>query len=227
MAILRATKWISAPTSSTFYGSAATILAPGMPMDTKGLNLGALVKADILLSTRDTLEGGFRGSALPFERLVAAVPICPAARRYATGGMAPDTFVNIKMASGIVSASSAEWESRWNPRWTSSAGGSQRYGDDEYRNGAGLQQRHDVQWHAFVPRYHLQCQRPPTHRQQLRFDGTEPLYTRSNAGIRGRLRQEDPFAEPLRALRLVDKHDGNGDGQLRRRWQLTILGISA
>ena len=42
-----------------YYGSAATILAPGMPMDTKGLNLGALVKADIPLADTRHLRVGF------------------------------------------------------------------------------------------------------------------------------------------------------------------------
>ena len=41
-----------------YYGSAATILAPGMPMDTEGWNTGRMVKADIPLSERDTLRVG-------------------------------------------------------------------------------------------------------------------------------------------------------------------------
>lgn len=41
------------------YGSAAAILAPGMPMDTKGLNLGGMVKADVWLSSRNTMRVGF------------------------------------------------------------------------------------------------------------------------------------------------------------------------
>jgi len=61
-----------------FYGSAATILAPGMPMDTKGLNLGGLVKADILLSGRNTLRVVSRLSATVCTT-GGRVPIRPAA----------------------------------------------------------------------------------------------------------------------------------------------------
>lgn len=104
-----------------FYGSAATILAPGMPMDTKGLNFGALVKADIQLSGRDTLRVGVEAQRYRLNDWWPPSPsVLPPG--YATGGMAPNTFVNIRDGQRDRIGVFAEWEARWTPRWVSSLG---------------------------------------------------------------------------------------------------------
>ena len=104
-----------------FYGSAATILAPGMPMNTKGLNLGAVAKADIPISNRDDLSVGFEAQRY---RLHDWWPPSPAVLPpgYATGGMAPNTFININNGQRDRIGVFAEWESRWTPRWLSLLG---------------------------------------------------------------------------------------------------------
>ena len=104
-----------------FYGSAATILAPGMPMDTKGMNLGALVKADIPLSNRDTLRVGFEAQRYRLNDWWPPSPsVLPPG--YTTGGMAPNTFVNINNGQRDRIGVFAEWEARWNPQWISLLG---------------------------------------------------------------------------------------------------------
>jgi iron complex outermembrane recepter protein len=103
------------------YGSAATFIAPGMPMDTKGLNLGATVQADILLSGRDTLAVGFEAQRYRLDDWwPPSPPVLPAG--YTSGGMAPDTFVNINNGRRDRLGMFAELESRWNPRWTTVLG---------------------------------------------------------------------------------------------------------
>ena len=99
-----------------FYGSAATILAPGMPMDTKGLNLGAVVKADIRLSGRDVLRVGLDSQRYRLNDWWPPSPsVLPPG--YTSGGMAPDTFVNIRDGQRDRIGVFSEWEARWSPRW--------------------------------------------------------------------------------------------------------------
>jgi iron complex outermembrane recepter protein len=104
-----------------YYGSAATILAPGMPMDTKGLNLGALVKADIPLSNRDVFSVGIETQRYRLNDWWPPSPsILPPG--YSTGGMAPDTFLNINNGRRDRVGVYAEWEADWNQQWKSVLG---------------------------------------------------------------------------------------------------------
>jgi iron complex outermembrane receptor protein len=88
-------------------------MAPGMPMNTEGDNLGAVVKGDIGLSARDVLRVG---TEFQQYRLDDWWP--PSG----TGGMAPDTFVNINDGERDRYAAFAEWEATWNPTWLSLVG---------------------------------------------------------------------------------------------------------
>jgi iron complex outermembrane recepter protein len=99
-----------------YYGSAATIMAPGMPMETKGVNLGASVKADIPLKTGQSLRVG--GDAQRY-RLDDWWPPSPSVLPpgYTSGGMAPDTFININAGRRDRLAVYAEWEASWGSRW--------------------------------------------------------------------------------------------------------------
>jgi len=109
------------PDKQYFYGSAATILAPGMPMDTKGLNLGATVKADIRMAGRDTLRVGLETQRYHLnDWWPPSPPVLPPG--YTSGGMAPNTFININDGRRDRIGLFAEWDAHWSPRWISSLG---------------------------------------------------------------------------------------------------------
>ena len=87
--------------------------APGMPMDTEGRNTGAVVKGDILLSARDTLKVGGE-----YQRYRFSDWWDPSG----TGGMYPDTFLDINNGERDRYAVFAEWEASWSPQWMSQLG---------------------------------------------------------------------------------------------------------
>ncbi len=104
-----------------FYGSSATVLAPGMPMETRGKNAGAVVKADFDLSERHILKVGVEGQRYRLDDWwPPSPPVLPPG--VATGGMAPNTFVNINNGKRDRFDLFTEWEARWNPQWTSQLG---------------------------------------------------------------------------------------------------------
>jgi iron complex outermembrane recepter protein len=104
-----------------FYGSAATILAPGMPMETKGKMLGALLKAELPLSRRHVLRVGAEGQRYRLDDWWPPSPsVLPPG--YAVGGMAPDTFVNVNNGRRDRAGVFAEWNPTWNPHWASLLG---------------------------------------------------------------------------------------------------------
>jgi iron complex outermembrane receptor protein len=87
--------------------------APGMPMFTDGENTGASIKGDIMLSARDRLRVG---GEVQLYRLDDWWP--PSG----TGGMAPNTFLNINNGKRDRYAAFGEWEARWTPQWLSLLG---------------------------------------------------------------------------------------------------------
>ena len=89
------------------------IPAPGMPMDTEGQNTGAVLKADVLLSARDTLRVGGEYQRYRFNDWWEAS---------GNGGMSPNTFKSINNGERDRLAAFAEWEARWNPQWMSQFG---------------------------------------------------------------------------------------------------------
>lgn len=97
-----------------WYKSATqTIPAPGMPMDTEGRNTGALVKADIALSPRDTLRVGGEYQRYRFSDWWEPS---------GNGGMSPNTFWDINDGQRDRLGVFAEWEARWNSQWLSQLG---------------------------------------------------------------------------------------------------------
>lgn len=93
-----------------WYGPAGNV--PGMPMDTEGKTTGLQVKGDIALSTRDTLRVG---AELQNYRLDDWwLP--------SGGGMAPNTFWNIREGQRDRADVYGEWEARWTPQWLSQIG---------------------------------------------------------------------------------------------------------
>ena len=92
------------------YGPANNV--PGMPMDTEGKTTGLRVQAELPLSARDTLRVG---SELQHYRLDDWwLP--------AGGGMAPNTFWNIRDGQRDRLEAFAEWEARWSPQWLTQIG---------------------------------------------------------------------------------------------------------
>lgn len=104
-----------------FYGSLKTILAPGMPMDTKSQNTGAKLKASIDLWDRHILRVGGEYQQFRYDEWWPPSPaILPPG--FSTGGMAPDTFLNISGGRRDRFDVFTELESRWNSQWTTQLG---------------------------------------------------------------------------------------------------------
>lgn len=80
--------------------------ALGMPMDTKGKNVGGIVSADIILSSRDMLKVGAELQQYDLDDWWDA----------SGRGMWPDTFVNINDGQRDRTALFAEWEAQWDPQ---------------------------------------------------------------------------------------------------------------
>lgn len=102
-----------------FLEDKLTIGTLGMPMDTEGKTTGALLKAEIALSERDTLKAGsdYQRYRLndwwdPISPIVAA----PMA------GMKGGTFWNINNGQRDRFDVFGEWEARWNRQWQSQLG---------------------------------------------------------------------------------------------------------
>lgn len=93
-----------------WYGPAGNV--PGMPMDTEGKTTGLLVKGDVALSARDTLRAGAE-----LQRYRLDDWWLPSG-----GGMAPNTFWNIRDGQRDRFDVYGEWEARWNPQWLSQVG---------------------------------------------------------------------------------------------------------
>jgi iron complex outermembrane receptor protein len=95
------------------FGDDKNYYTLGMPMNTDGKNTGATVKADIVLSERDTLR---IGSEYQHYRLNDWWP------PVGSGGMSPNTFVNINNGQRDHFDLFGEWEARWTPQWTTLLG---------------------------------------------------------------------------------------------------------
>lgn len=87
--------------------------AAGMPMETKGDNIGAVLNADIALSERDLLRTGVEYQRYRLDDWWPAS---------GAGGMSPDTFRSINDGQRDRVALFAEWEANWSPQWTTLAG---------------------------------------------------------------------------------------------------------
>jgi iron complex outermembrane receptor protein len=87
----------------------------GMPMETEGNNSGALLKAEIALSKRDTLRVGAQYQRYRMSDWWDPVSATP-------GMMGGGTFWNINDGQRDRVDVFAEWEARWSPRWLSQIG---------------------------------------------------------------------------------------------------------
>ena len=88
--------------------------APGMPMETDGRTLGAVVNASISLNTRDIVRTGIEYQAYKLDDWWPPS---------GTGGMmSPNTFENINNGRRDRYGIFGEWEARWNEQWTTVLG---------------------------------------------------------------------------------------------------------
>ena len=93
-----------------WYGPKGDV--PGMPMDTRGRTSGLRVMGELPLSGRDTLRVG--AEALRYRLDDWWLP--------SGGGMAPNTFWNIRDGQRDRLEAFAEWEARWSPQWLTQIG---------------------------------------------------------------------------------------------------------
>jgi len=87
-----------------------------MPMNTEATEAGYSVKADIALSPDDTLRIGNE------FRYYALQDWWPPTSTTPNGGMSPFDFINIHEGRRDRLGSFAEWEAKWNEKWTSLVG---------------------------------------------------------------------------------------------------------
>jgi iron complex outermembrane receptor protein len=101
-----------------WYHTSGTV--PGMPMNTEGRNTGALLKAEIELSSRDLLRlGGEYQRYRLDDWWPASYGVVNGVK---VGGMQPDTFWNINGGQRDRFDIFGEWEARWSPQWLSLIG---------------------------------------------------------------------------------------------------------
>lgn len=93
----------------------SAIGARGMPMDTEGQNTGAVAKADVALSGRDSVKLGAEWQRYRLSDWWD--PISTVA-----GMMAPNPFWNIRDGQRDRMDLFAEWEARWSAQWLSQLG---------------------------------------------------------------------------------------------------------
>jgi iron complex outermembrane recepter protein len=104
-----------------YYGALNTVLAPGMPMDTKAENTGAKLTSSINVGDKHILR---LGGEFQIYRYWEWWPPSPAVlpKGKTMGGMAPDTFININDGQRDRFDLFGEVESRWNSQWTTLVG---------------------------------------------------------------------------------------------------------
>jgi iron complex outermembrane receptor protein len=109
---------LTAPVTNFYYTSV------GMPMYTEGKTSGASVKADIELNPRDLLRIGADWQTYRLNDWWPPSPDCgyTGTANNCLGGMAPNTFWNIRDGKRDRLAVYGEWEAAWNPEWQTLAG---------------------------------------------------------------------------------------------------------
>ena len=98
------------PDKQFWYGPTGNV--PGMPMDTEGRTTGVQVKGEMPLSARDTLRVGAEAQRYSLDDWWLP----------SGGGMAPNTFWNLRDGQRNRLDLYGEWEARWSPQWLSQMG---------------------------------------------------------------------------------------------------------
>ena len=192
---------------------------PGMnmPMDTDGTSLGYSIKADVPLSPRDVLRVGseLQRSALDDWWPPASTTV---------GSMGPDTLWNINNGRRSRLGTYGEWESKRRDTWTTLLGVRSDIVRMNTGNVSRLQHVDDDHGKRGVLRRcrRIQRGRPRAGRQQPRPDGAHPLRAGVHRQLRDRVRPEDAFAQPVRAVPLgeAEQHVGADERLVRRRQRL-------
>lgn len=97
------------------FGDEKSISLLGMPMDTEGKTTGLQIKADVLLSERDTIKVGAELQRYRLNDWWDPVSVTP-------GGMGPNTFWNIREGQRDRADIFGEITSRWTLQWLSQVG---------------------------------------------------------------------------------------------------------
>lgn len=104
-----------------YYGALNSILAPGMPMETKAQNTGVKLKASIDIADNHKLRVGSEYQQYRYNEWWPPSPfVLPAGKT--SGGMAPWAFIEINNGQRDRFDLFAELESRWTPQWKSLLG---------------------------------------------------------------------------------------------------------
>lgn len=115
-----------------WYGPQGNV--PGMPMDTRGKTSGLRVMGELPVSGRDTVRVG--AELLRYRLDDWWLP--------SGGGMAPNTFWNIRDGQRDRLDVFAEWQARWSPQWLTLVG----LRSANTRTDAGLVQGYNVNYDA-------------------------------------------------------------------------------
>jgi iron complex outermembrane recepter protein len=104
-----------------YYGSLNSVLAPGMPMDTKAENTGGKVKAEINLLDRHVLRVGGEFQIYNYNEWWPSSPaVLPKGAKASM--MSPNAFINVNNGQRDRFDVFAELESRWNAQWLTLVG---------------------------------------------------------------------------------------------------------
>ncbi len=188
--------------------------AAGMPMDTDGKNGGFSVSADMPLTNGDLVRVG--GDYQNYRLDDYWSP--------SGAGMWPYTFLNINDGRRDRYAVFGEWEI-YKERWAHILGVRFEYLDMDAGpvHGYNLSDRADRRdRRSRQPdpgRGTVQYPVPGQDRPQLGSVVDRPFHAGRDAALRDRAGPEDPLAQSVRALHLVDLADGRVHEQLRRRRQ--------
>lgn len=102
------------------YGTPPGLVAPGMPMYTKGETFGVGLKSEVELTKNDTLRTGFDMQLYTLDDWWPPSPDCGVGN--CIGGMAPLTFWNINGGKRDRYGIYGEWDSQLNREWQTQAG---------------------------------------------------------------------------------------------------------
>ncbi|MDP2769308.1 MAG: TonB-dependent receptor [Giesbergeria sp.] len=175
-----------------WYGPAGNV--PGMPMDTEGKTTGLQVKGDVTLSARDTLRVGaeLQNYSLDDWWLPSG------------GGMAPNTFWNIRDGQRDRADVYGEWEARWNPQWLSQIG----LRSSHVRSNAGAVQGYNANYNMEANAFNA--------RDRKRSDSNVDLTALARYTPNANASYEFGFAHKTRSPNLYERYTWSTGGMAMR-----------
>ncbi len=173
-----------------------------MPMNTHGRDLGYSLQLDLPIGDKHTLKAGNELHRFVLDDRWPAVPgTAPM--------MGPDTFVSINDGRRVLLGTLCRVGQQMDAAVDHALRLAQRYGVERHRPGARLL-RHDVQRRCNA----FNALEPRQDRCASGRNGHGSLRARQPRHIRVWLRAQDPLAQPLRALCMVNQLDGQRHDRL-------------